>query len=149
MALARIITRSDVCSRALALDLLGRGYSVEIVSPDSIPASLADLELRVEAALGDRLTASVIARDGDRSSTLEFVRNLKTSAADLAPLMRQDSKPIGIIAEPVVEIARPKLSALLPSTASLLPAVALLGDTPSHSSPIDSVLDREVSAPPI
>jgi hypothetical protein len=149
MALARIITRSDVCSRALALDLLGRGYAVEIVTPDSIPANMADLELRVEAALGDRLTASVIARDGDRSSTLEFVRNLKTSAADLAPLLGQDSKPIGIIAEPVVEIARPKLSALLPSTASLLPAIALLGDTPSHSSPIDSILDREVSAPPI
>lgn len=150
MALARIITRSEVCSRALALDLLGRGYSVEIVTPDSIPASTADLELRVEAALGDRLTASVIARDGDRSSTLEFVRNLKTSAADLAPLLAKDSTLIPLIAESAAEVARPKLGALLPPpTSSLLPAVALLGDSPSHSSPVDSVLDTEVSAPPI
>ena len=150
MALARIITRSDVCSRALALDLLGRGYSVEIVTPDSIPANVADLELRVEAALGDRLTASVIARDGDRSSTLEFVRNLKTSAADLAPLLAKDSTLIPLVAEPAAEVARPKLGALLPApTASLFPAVALLGDAPSHSSPVDSVLDTEVSAPPI
>jgi len=150
MALARIITRSDVCSRALALDLLGRGYSVEIVTPDSIPANMADLELRVEAALGDRLTASVIARDGDRSSTLEFVRNLKTSAADFAPLLAKDFKPIASVAEPAAEVSRPKVGALLPApTASLLPAVALLGDAPSHSSPIDSILDREVSAPPI
>jgi hypothetical protein len=150
MALARIITRSDVCSRALALDLLGRGYAVEIVTPDSIPANMADLELRVEAALGDRLTASVIARDGDRSSTLEFVRNLKTSAADLAPLLAKDFKPITSVAEPAAEVARPKVGALLPApTASLFPAVALLGDAPSHSSPVGSILDREVSAPPI
>jgi len=149
MALARIITRSDVCSRALALDLLGRGYAVEIVTPDSIPANMADLELRVEAALGDRLTASVIARDGDRSSTLEFVRNLKTSAADLAPLLAKDSTLMPLIEEPAAEVARPKLGALLPApTASLFPAVALLGDAPSHSSPIGSILDREVSAPP-
>ena len=150
MALARIITRSEVCSRALALDLLGRGYSVEIVTPDSIPANVADLELRVETALGDRLTASVIARDGDRSSTLEFVRNLKTSAADLAPLLAKDSTLMPLVAEPAAEVARPKLGALLPPpTSSLLPAVALLGDSPSHSSPVDSVLDTEVSAPPI
>ena len=48
MALARIITRSHTCSRELALDLLARGYAVEIVSPDEIPENLADLELRVE-----------------------------------------------------------------------------------------------------
>jgi hypothetical protein len=149
MALARIITRSEVCSRALALDLLGRGYSVEIVTPDSIPANTADLELRVEAALGDRLTASVIARDGDRSSTLEFVRNLKTSAADLAPLLAKDSTLMPLAAEPAAEVARPKLGALLPAPTASLPAVALLGDAPSHSSPIGSILDREVSAPPI
>ena len=85
MALARIITRSDTCSRELAFDLLGRGYAVEIVTPDSIPSHRADLELRVETGAGDRLTASVIARDGERSASLEFVRELKTPILDTVP----------------------------------------------------------------
>jgi hypothetical protein len=59
MALARIITRSQPCSRQLALDLIARGYAVEIVSPDSIPDNLADLELRVEEDPGNQLVASV------------------------------------------------------------------------------------------
>ncbi len=49
MALARIITRSNARSRELALDLLARGYAVEIISPDKIPDNIADLELRVDA----------------------------------------------------------------------------------------------------
>jgi hypothetical protein len=85
MALARIITRSDTCSRELAFDLLGRGYAVEIVTPDSIPSHRADLELRVETGTGDRLTASVIARDGERSASLEFVRELKTQISEPVP----------------------------------------------------------------
>src|SRR5258706_85490 len=70
MALARIITRSNPCSRQLALDLLGRGYAVEIVSPDSIPDNLADLELRVEEDPGNQLVASVEAHNGGRSTAL-------------------------------------------------------------------------------
>jgi len=65
-------------------------------------------------------------------------------------LLAKDSTLMPLIEEPAAEVARPKLGALLPApTASLLPAVALLGDAPSHSSPIGSILDREVSAPPI
>ena len=62
MALARIITRSDAYSRELTLDLLARGYAVEIVSPDKIPDNIADLELRVDAGPGDQLIASVVIR---------------------------------------------------------------------------------------
>jgi hypothetical protein len=79
MALARIITRSEVCSRELAFHLLGRGYSVEVVSPDSIPASKAELELRVETDSNGKLTANVVVRDGERSASLDFVRETKTS----------------------------------------------------------------------
>ena len=82
MALARIITRSQACSRELALDLLARGYAVEIVSPDSIPDNIADLELRVEAGPGDRLIASVAAHGGERSASLEFVHHLKAPMVD-------------------------------------------------------------------
>ncbi|HKB97372.1 MAG TPA: hypothetical protein VKD23_01165 [Terriglobales bacterium] len=82
MALARIITRSNPCSRQLALDLLGRGYAVEIVSPDSIPDNLADLELRVEEDPGNQLVASVEAHNGGRSASLEFMHRLKAPMAD-------------------------------------------------------------------
>jgi len=82
MALARIITRSHLCSRELALDLIARGYAVEIVSPDSIPDNLADLELRVEEDPGNQLVASVEAHNGDRSSSLEFVHYLKAPMPD-------------------------------------------------------------------
>lgn len=82
MALARIISRSQQCSRELALDLLGRGYTVEIVSPDAIPDSLADLELRVESGPADVLTASVEAHRGARSTSLEFVHHLKAPMVD-------------------------------------------------------------------
>jgi hypothetical protein len=82
MVLARIITRSHQCSRELALDLLARGYSVEIVSPDKIPDNIADLELRVDAGPGDCLTATVAAHDGERSASLEFVHYLKAPMGD-------------------------------------------------------------------
>jgi hypothetical protein len=82
MALARIITRSQPCSRQLALDLMARGYAVEIVSPDSIPDNLADLELRVEEDPGNQLVASVEAHNGERSASLEFLHYLKAPMPD-------------------------------------------------------------------
>ena len=82
MALARIITRSQSCSRQLALDLIARGYAVEIVSPDSIPDNLADLELRVEEDPGNQLVASVEAHNGERTASLEFVHYLKAPMPD-------------------------------------------------------------------
>src|ERR1700757_2865706 len=82
MALARIITRSNACSRELALDLLGRGYAVEIVSPDSVPDDLADLELRVEEDPGNHLVASVEAHNGEHTAALEFLHYLKAPMPD-------------------------------------------------------------------
>lgn len=82
MALARIITSSHACSRELALDLLARGYAVEIVSPDRIPDSLADLELRVDADPGNQLIANVKAHSGERCASIDFVHHLKAPMAD-------------------------------------------------------------------
>ncbi len=90
MALARIITRSHACSRELALDLLARGYAVEIVSPDKIPDNIADLELRVDAGPGDRLIASVETHDGERSASLDFVHHLK---APMGNFIRRPGEP--------------------------------------------------------
>jgi hypothetical protein len=101
MALARIITRSQACSRQLALDLLARGYAVEIVSPDNIPDNIADLELRVDTAPGDQLIASVEAHNGDRSASLDFVHHLKAPMVDF---MRRSPEPLEAVyfpAEPV------------------------------------------------
>ena len=82
MPLARIITRSNPCSRELALDLLSRGYAVEIVSPDSVPDNLADLELRVEEDPGNQLVASVEAHNGEHTASLEFLHYLKAPMPD-------------------------------------------------------------------
>lgn len=77
MALARIITHSDLCARELAFHLLGRGYAVEIVSPDFIPNNFADLELRVDGQSGDQLVASLEAHEGQHTAALEFVHRVK------------------------------------------------------------------------
>jgi hypothetical protein len=82
MALARIITRSEVCARELAADLLARGYAVEIVTPDAVPGNSADLELRVEENPGKQLIASVHTHDGPRSASFEFRHQLRAPIAD-------------------------------------------------------------------
>lgn len=84
MPMARIITRSETCGQQLALDLIARGYGVEIVTPDSVPDKFADLELRVEENSG-KLVASVEAHNGGRSASLDFVHHLRAPLADFEP----------------------------------------------------------------
>lgn len=109
MALARIITRSHACSRELALDLLSRGYTVEIVSPDAIPDDFADLELRVEEDPGNQLVATVEAHNDGRTSSLEFLHYLKAPMPDFVrrPMESGESPapataPAPSIGEPIV-----------------------------------------------
>ena len=118
MALARIITRSHPCSRELALDLLARGYAVEIVSPDSIPDNIADLELRVDAGPGDQLIANVEAHDGERSASLEFLHYLKAPMADFirrppepGEAVHFPEQPVSINTEPSIEDMEPPAEA--------------------------------------
>ena len=103
MALARIISRSHQCSRELALDLLARGYAVEIVSPDAVPDDLADLELRVDSGPGDLLTANVETHNGAHSASLEFVHHLKSPMVDFRRRPPQASQPIPSPAPPFVK----------------------------------------------
>jgi hypothetical protein len=109
MALARIITRSEACSRELAILLQSRGYAVETVSPDNVPTNAADLELRVDTGSGDRLTASVTARDGERSSTLEFVRQLKSPITASTAAQLPAAPAVEILAGPVVKSVSERL----------------------------------------
>ena len=133
MALARIITRSHACSRELALDLLARGYAVEIVSPDAIPDNIADLELRVEAAPGDQLIASVEARDGERSASLEFVHHLKSPMGDFIrrpPEPRESvdfsEEPVRFNAKPIIETVELPAQFPQPTPKAVPPAAAIL-----------------------
>lgn len=48
MPLARIVTRAVEESQELAADLRGRGFDVEIVTPNAIPKTQPDVELRLE-----------------------------------------------------------------------------------------------------
>jgi hypothetical protein len=137
MALARIITRSDICSRELALTLLDRGYAVEIVTPDDVPDNFADLELRVEATSCDRLTASVIARNGEYSATLDFVGHVKVPTANAvltSPL--KESHPLQ---EPVVGNVQNTKTEDLP-----VEALALSAALPAIANPSTRVPDLEL-----
>jgi len=133
MALARIITRSQACSRELALDLLARGYAVEIVSPDKIPDNIADLELRVDAGPGDQLIASVEAHDGEHSASLEFVHLLKSPMGDFIrrpPEPRESvdfsEEPVSFNAEPSIEEVELLAAAPQLAAKAVSPAAAIL-----------------------
>jgi hypothetical protein len=144
MALARIITRSRPCSRQLAFDLLARGYAVEIVSPDSIPDNLADLELRVEEDPGNQLVASVEARNGERSASLEFVHYLKAPIPDFIrrPPPKPDKEvlfpepPVRFDAEQSDEDVELPADAPQPVSAAVSPTAKILDD-----SKLDTELD--------
>jgi hypothetical protein len=140
MALARIITRSHSCSRELALDLIARGYAVEIVSPDSIPDNLADLELRVEEDHGNQLVASVPAHNGDLTASLEFVHHLEAPMAEFIrrlpephEALQSPEKPVRFNADQNGEVVEPPADApqLAPETVS--PAAEILQNSSLHS----------------
>jgi hypothetical protein len=137
MALARIITRSHPCSRQLAIDLLGRGYAVEIVSPDSIPDNLADLELRVEEEPGNQLVASVEAHNGDHSASLEFVHFLKAPMPDFIRRPREPNPneavhfpepPVNVIPEQCAEEVKPPADAPQRAPETVSPAAKIPRD---------------------
>ena len=123
MALARIITRSHPCSRELALDLLARGYTVEIVSPEKIPDNIADLELRVDAGPGDQLIASVESHNGERSASLEFLHYLKAPMVDFVRRPPEPRAAVQLSEEPVSLNPKPSIEDVkLFADASQLPA---------------------------
>jgi len=133
MALARIITHSQACSRELALDLLARGYAVEIISPDSIPNDIADLELRVDTVLGNQLIASVEAHNGERTASLEFLHQLKAPMADFIrrpPEPRESAhspkEPVSFHAVPNVEAVELPAEAPQPAPKAVSPAADVL-----------------------
>jgi hypothetical protein len=82
MALARIISHSRRYSQELALDLLQRGYAVEILSPDATPENVADLEFRVESD-PDLLSGTVKVHHGDHSASMDFAYRLKDRMVDV------------------------------------------------------------------
>ena len=133
MALARIITHSQACSRELALDLLARGYAVEIVSPDSIPDNIADLELRVDTAPGEQLIASVKAHHGERSASLEFLHHLKAPMVDFIrrppeppESAHSPKEPVSVHAVPNLEAAELPAEAPQPLPQAVSPAADVL-----------------------
>jgi hypothetical protein len=151
MALARIITRSHSCSRELALDLIARGYAVEIVSPDSIPDNLADLELRVEEDPGNQLVASVQAHNGERTASLEFVHYLKAPMADFIrrppephEAVHSPEKPARFIADQNGEVVEPPADAPHLAPETVCPAAEIL-----HDAELVPELNRDDGACPV
>ncbi len=154
MALARIITRSQVCARQLASDLLARGYAVEVVTPDSIPGNRADLELRVEENAGNQLLASVQAHDGRRSASFEFRHHLRAPIADFLRKTQETTEVIYLSGEPGSFVAEPKPERVeLPVSPQLEPKIVsapapVLYDSRSDSGPDSgSAVSRSTASP--
>ena len=120
MALARIITRSQVCARELATDLVARGYAVEIVTPDAVPHTSADLELRVEEDPGNQLVASVHAHDGPRSASFEFRHQLRGPMRDFLRTIQETTEVVYLSEEPVRLAESNSERIVLPATAQPL-----------------------------
>jgi len=162
MALARIITRSELCSRELSLALVARGYTVEVVTPDKVPDNTADLELRVEAGPENGLVANVEAHDGGQTKSLEFVHHLKAPVLDFPrrPLEHADAarlarEAVGSIAREGSEVvARPALGPQ-PSLSAVALAVEILPrreadlvvDPPESLPTVPQVLTAPEAAP--
>ncbi len=114
------------------MDLLARGYAVEIISPDSIPNDIADLELRVDTVLGNQLIASVEAHNGERTASLEFLHQLKAPMADFIrrpPEPRESAhspkEPVSFHAVPNVEAVELPAEAPQPAPKAVSPADVL------------------------
>jgi hypothetical protein len=108
MALARVITSSDACARELTSALIDYGYTVEVVPPDSTPPHAADLELRVDSSPDssppEKLVASVRANTRNHSASLNFVHQLRATAAPVILEM-----PVAMVeASPIVEKVIPE-----------------------------------------
>lgn len=147
MALARIITRSQACSRELALDLLSRGYAVEIVSPDAVPDNIADLELRVEEDPGNQLAATVEVHNDGRTASLEFLHYLKAPMPEFVrrPMESLQSAPLAetsgtSIKEPTIETIE------LPAEPTQLTAFTTVTETPTEMMVASAVSLPEVRA---
>jgi len=147
MALARIISNSQFCSRELALNLLERGYAVEIVSPDAIPDNLADLELRVETGPADILTANVEARGETRSATLNFIHQLKSPS--LAEMKRPVAAVVPVIAVPEATISEVTIPALAISAKPLPPIGACAPIPVSTTALASAIMPRIVEQPEV
>jgi hypothetical protein len=146
MALARIITRSQACSQELALDLLARGYAVEIVSPDRIPDNIADLELRVDTPPGDQLIANVRAHHGERSASLEFVHHLKAPMVDF---MRRPPSPLGmphLLEQPASSGPQPSIEAV--NSPAGPPQSTVNKDSQKAETPLQSPINRDLGPSP-
>jgi len=142
MALARIITRSQACSRELALDLLARGYAVEIVSPDAIPDNLADLELQVDTAPGDRSIANAGAHDGEGSAALEFLHHLKAPMRDFIRRPPQPRAALHFSEVPVSFDAEPSIEDL--QSPAEVPQLATRVVSPAAEILVDAKLDPKL-----
>jgi hypothetical protein len=151
MALARIITRSETCSQELALVLVARGYTVEIVSPDKVPNNIADLELRVDAGSGDELIANVEAHQGERTASLKFVHHLKAPLLDFPrrpsefdEAAHSSDEPVSFDMESGFETTDPPARILLLPHRASSPAVEPLPNR-EHDSKIDPEIDPGIN----
>ena len=113
MPLARLITNRAEDAEELAIDLRGRGFVVEIVSPELIPSHRADFEIRVEECSAEQAlrSAEALSKTEDvhvfiaPGAIIETLRPVKmVSLVQEPPVVVAEVEPV-IDGEPVISVA--------------------------------------------
>lgn len=133
------------------MDLLARGYAVEIVSPDTIPDNFADLELRVEADAANDLSANVAARAGEHTAFLDFVHHLKAPMEDFVRRPPKTNGTATSLPRPIDFNAEQNISGEVEAPASnnnLLAAPPSLTTVPDQQKAAQPVISPEGNPPP-
>lgn len=89
MALARIFSRSPEQTTILSQQLQQQGYTVEVLSPDDAPATLADLEIQLEVCD----PADVLRRATELAARLQCDIAVAPGALQAKPSLAQASAP--------------------------------------------------------
>ncbi len=123
MALARIFSRSPEQTAVLSQQLQQQGYTVEVLSPDDAPATLADLEIQLEACD----PADVLRRATELAARLQC--DIAVAPGALQAGLSLAQAPVTPAAEEPMPVALPAGQAAAVETAAPLPAPSAAMET--------------------
>ena len=131
MPVARIITRSADESRELAAELRARGYSVQLVAPERVPDTAADIEITLEECTPEEAlekASSVFdADDFDAKDLCVFIAPGAIgprAIAEIPWIPQEDSAPCETL------VSLPMISSRAHNELYLMPSDELAGKTP-------------------
>jgi hypothetical protein len=134
MPVAHIITRSADESRELAAKLRARGYSVQLVAPEQVPDTAADIEITLEECTPEEaLEKASSVFDADDFGAKDLCVFIAPGAivgprpiAEIPLIPQEDSAPCE------TPVSLPMISSSARNELRLMPSDELAGKTPAH-----------------